>query len=60
MKQVKNLSLALVISAIAAHAMAGGFSFDLPRLMFPETQTPIVSQDCSNPASLNSEICKAN
>ncbi len=48
MTHSRTILLALVMATFAAPAMAGGFTFDLPRLMFPEPSAPTVGQACTD------------
>jgi len=48
MTHSRTTLLALVMVAFAAPAMAGGFTFDLPRLTFPEPTPPTVGQACTD------------
>ncbi len=57
MTHTKSAILGLAFIALAAPAFAGGFAFDLPRLMFPEPTPPVASQTCTTPATLNAGNC---
>lgn len=57
MKTFKSMLLAVSVIAIAAPAMAGGFTFELPRLTFPEPKPVVSSQSCTSSATLTTVAC---
>ena len=57
MKTFKSTLLALSVTLIAAPAMAGGFTFELPRLMFPDPKPVVTSQSCVSPTTLTTVTC---
>lgn len=57
MTRLKTTLLAVAVAALAAPAMAGGISFDLPRLIFPTPKPVVSSQSCTAPTTLNAPAC---
>ena len=57
MTHTKSAILGLAFSALAAPAFAGGFAFDLPRMTFPDTKPPVVTQTCTTPVTLSTDNC---
>lgn len=52
--------LAIALTALlAGPAMAGGFSFDLPTLTFPDPKPTAPGKACAAPADLAQPSCKA-
>ncbi len=57
MKHVASaLAFAMIIGG-GAPAFAGGISFDLPHITYPEPPAPDAAQGCASPATLSDTRC---
>lgn len=57
MTHIKSTILGFAFAALAAPAFAGGFTFELPRLTFPDPKPPVVTQTCTSPVTLGADSC---
>ena len=57
MALTKSTVLGLAFAALAAPAFAGGLTFELPRLTFPDSKPPVVTQTCASVVALNADSC---
>ena len=57
MTHMKSAIFGFALTVLAAPAFAGGFTFELPRLSFPEPTPPVVTQTCTSPVVLGAASC---